>query len=262
MGVMNTITSTSNPLVKMWRQLKTPAGRRAHGLFLAEGEHLCQEALKAGLSPVLLIDQGRAAEYAGLMQPGCELYLVSSRVIAALADSKTPQGILAVCPLPAPQPLKAAGPRLMALNRLQDPGNLGTILRTLDAAAFDGLIIDPGCADPFSPKAVRASMGAVFRVPVYPCADLAAALQALPHHTKVAGDLSGSPYFEHPPFGEKVCLLVGNEGAGLDSEVLALADHRLRLPIPGGAESLNAAVAAGLMIYDLLLGGFTPQQRA
>ena len=255
MGVTNTINSTANPLVKMWRQLKTPAGRRAHGLFLAEGEHLCQEALKAGLSPVLLVDQGRAAEYAGLMQPGCERYLVSSRVIAALADSKTPQGILAVCPLPAPQPLKAAGPRLMALNRLQDPGNLGTILRTLDAAAFDGLLIDPGCADPFSPKAVRASMGAVFRVPVYACDSLAEALAQLPGHVKVAGDLQGSPYFDHPPFGDKVCLLVGNEGAGLEEAVLQQADHRLRLPIPGAAESLNAAVAAGLMIYDVLLNG-------
>ena len=259
MAVIQTITSTANPQVKMWRQLKTPAGRRAHGLFLAEGEHLCQEALKAGVQPTLLVDQGLQEAHQGLLQSGCGVCLVSGRVIAALADSKTPQGVLAICPLPAPQPLKAAGPRLMALNRLQDPGNLGTILRTLDAAAFDGLIIDPGCADPFSPKAVRASMGAVFRVPVYPCEDLAAALQALPHHTKVAGDLSGSPYFEHPPFGEKVCLLVGNEGAGLDSEVLAAADHRLRLPIPGGAESLNAAVAAGLMIYDVLLGGFAQQ---
>ncbi len=98
-------------------------------------------------------------------------------------------------------------------------------------------------------------MGAVFRVPVYPCESLAEALLALPGHVSVAGDLAGSQYFEHPPFGDRVCLLVGNEGAGLDPDVLAAADHRLRLPIPGGAESLNAAVAAGLMIYDVLLNG-------
>ena len=255
MGVKKTITSTANPLVKAWRQLKTPAGRRAHGLFLAEGEHLCQEAVKAGVQPLLLIDQGRADALKTLLDSGCEAFLVSDKVIAALADSKTPQGCIAVCPLPAAQPLSSAGPRLLALNRLQDPGNLGTILRTLDAAAFDGLLIDPGCADPFSPKAVRASMGAVVRVPVYACDSLAEALAQLPGHVKVAGDLQGSPYFDHPPFGDKVCLLVGNEGAGLEEAVLQQADHRLRLPIPGAAESLNAAVAAGLMIYDVLLNG-------
>ncbi|HPY94929.1 MAG TPA: RNA methyltransferase, partial [Clostridia bacterium] len=170
----------------------------------------------------------------------------------ALSDSVTPQGCLVVCRIPEPVPLREAGPRLLALNRLQDPGNLGTIWRTLDAAAFDGLLVDPGCADPFAPKAVRASMGAVFRVPVFACEDLPLALDSIPH-TLVAGDLRGDPYYSHPPFGDRVCLLVGNEGAGLDEQLLRRAHHRLKLPIPGGAESLNAAVAAGLMIYDVLL---------
>ena len=248
---MRIYTSTANPQIKQWRQLQTPSGRQAHGLFLAEGEHLCQEAVKEGCVHTLLIAQDQQERYAAWLELGLEVCLVSSQVLSALAESKTPQGCLAVCPLPAPQPLEFAGPKLMALNRLQDPGNLGTILRTLDAAAFDGLLIDPGCADPFSPKAVRASMGAVFRVPVFACADLVQALACLPHQ-KVAGDLQGSPYYQHPPFGPQVCLMVGNEGAGLDAGLLALANHRLRLPIPGRAESLNAAVAAGLMIYDVL----------
>ncbi len=250
---MTMITSTASPLIKQWRQLKNPSGRRAHGLFLAEGEHLCAEAVKAGRVRTLLLDRDRLDRFAAWQGRGAQVIAVSAQVIAVLADSKTPQGCIAVCPLPAAPALSGAGPRLMALNRLQDPGNVGAILRTLDAAGFEGLLVDPGCADPFSPKAVRASMGAVFRVPVFSVADLGQALDALPGHRVVAGDLNGAPYFEHPPFGDKVCLLVGNEGAGLDRDLLSRADFRLRLPQPGGAESLNAAVAAGLMIYDALL---------
>ena len=253
MGLLKEITSTANPQVKRWRQLQTSAGRCAHGLFLAEGEHLCEEAFKHSAAVSFLVQKDKEEQYARFVHAGCEAFLVSPQVIRALSDSKTPQGCIAVCRMPQALPLASAGARLLALNRLQDPGNLGTIWRTLDAAGFDGLLVDPGCADPFSPKAVRASMGAVFRVPVYACDSLAQALILLPHHVKVAGDLSGTPYYEHPPFGERVCLLVGNEGAGLEEELLKLSDYRLRLPIAGGAESLNAAVAAGLMIYDVLM---------
>ena len=249
---MKEITSTQNPIVKQLRQLQTASGRKAHGLFLAEGEHLCLEALRSGEVQQLLISKSHLSDFAAWLPEDKEILLISDQVEKALADSRTPQGCLAVCALPKPLQLSAAGPRLLALNRLQDPGNLGTILRTLDAAAFDGLIIDAGCADPWSPKAVRAAMGASFRVPVYAVDNLPRALAGLSAYALVAGDLNGSPYFSHPPFPEKVCLLVGNEGAGLDEEVLGLADFRLKLPIPGGAESLNAAVAAGLMVYDIL----------
>ena len=249
---MKELNSAANPRVKQWRQLLTASGRRAHRLFLADGEHLCQEALKAGFVEALLVQTDRREQYEALLAMADEPILVSPQVMKALSDSVTPQGCLVVCRIPEPVPLREAGPRLLALNRLQDPGNLGTIWRTLDAAAFDGLLVDPGCADPFSPKAVRASMGAVFRVPVFACEDLSLALDSIPH-TLVAGDLHGDPYYSHPPFGDRVCLLVGNEGAGLDEQLLRRAHHRLKLPIPGGAESLNAAVAAGLMIYDVLL---------
>lgn len=250
---MKELFSTSNPQVKQWRQLLTPSGRKKHGLFLAEGIHLATEAQKAGCATTLLVSKEHLDQYPETESSRIPTYLVSRQVLAALTDSKTPQGIVAVCLLPDAPQIQLAGSYLVALNCLQDPGNVGTILRTLDAAAFDGMLIDPGCADPFSPKALRASMGAVFRVPVYVCESLPDALASLPNYTIVAGDLHGSPYYEHGKFGEKVCLLVGNEGAGLDRELLQMAHHRLKLPIPGGAESLNAAVAAGLMIYDVML---------
>ena len=250
---MREITSPANPQVKAWRQLLTSTGRRAHGLFLAEGDHMAREAVRAGVAECLLVLKEQADKAPELPGAGLQTYMVSPQVLSALSDSKTPQGLLAVCRLPEPPKIGEAGPRLAALNRVQDPGNVGAILRTLDAAGFHGLVIDAGCADPFSPKALRASMGAVFRVPVYAFESLGEALDRLPGYALAAGDLQGSPYYDHPPFGEKVCLLVGNEGAGLEEALLKRADHRLKLPIPGGAESLNAAVAASLMIYDVVL---------
>ena len=251
---MKIITSTKNPLVKAWRQLKSASGRASQGRFLAEGEHLSQEALGAGRAEALILLQGSEGRYAGWLNGGLPSYLVSAEVLKVISDSKTPQDILALCPLPDPVPLSRLGRRLVALNQVQDPGNVGAILRTVDAAGHDGLLIDPGCADPFSPKALRASMGAVFRVPVCQVPSLTEALAALRDqgYQLIAGDLKGEPFFSHPPYPEKTCLLVGNEGAGLSPEALALADLRLKLPMPGGAESLNAAVAASLMIYDVL----------
>lgn len=252
---MTELSSTQNPRVKQLRQLLAPQGRRAHGLFLAEGQHLVQEALRHGKAQSVLVSSAHLHQVQPLMQQhqGVQWVSVSQRVLEALSDTKTPQPLLAVCPLPGNVPLLGLGKQLLAMNRLQDPGNVGTILRSLDAAAFDGAILDTGCADPFSPKALRASMGAVFRLRLHLCQSLPKALLQLPGHSKVAGDLNGQPYYQHPPFGKNVCLLIGNEGQGLDADVLALADHRLKLPIPGGAESLNAAVAASLMIYDVML---------
>ncbi|MDD4080358.1 MAG: RNA methyltransferase [Eubacteriales bacterium] len=251
---MKEITSAKNPQVKAWRQLKTPSGRRAHQRFLAEGEHLSQEAVSAGRAEALIILKGSQERYADALAGGLDCYLVSAEVIRAIADSKTPQDILAICRLKVPEPPGILGRRLVALNQVQDPGNVGTILRTMYAAGNDAMLIDAGCADPFSPKALRASMGAIFHVPVYASPDLSDTLARLKGEgwQLIAGDLSGSPFFGHQPFGEKTCLLVGNEGAGLSPQLLALADLKLKLPMPGGAESLNAAVAGSLLIYGLL----------
>lgn len=251
---MKAISSVKNPQVKAWRQLRSAAGRRAQRLFLAEGEHLSQEAVAAGAAEALILQQGSENRYANLLASGLPCFVVSADVIGAISDSKTPQGILALCPLPETPAASPDGARLVALNQVQDPGNVGAILRTMDAAGNHALLIDSGCADPYSPKALRASMGAVFRVPVYAYADLTVTIGQLKANAYqvIAGDLKGQPYFSHPPYQDKTCLLVGNEGAGLSEELLVLSDLRLKLPMPGGAESLNAAVAASLMIYDVL----------
>ncbi len=190
-------------------------------------------------------------------QQQIERVILSDHVLAALCDAKAPQGILAVCPLPdLARDVPKEALKLAALNAVQDPGNVGTVLRTLDAAGFDGLLIDRQCADPYGPKALRASMGAVFRVPVY-SGDLPQMLSALSQtHDLYAGALDGSPYFDRRRTKDGVCVIIGNEGAGIAPAVYAAPGiQRVKLPMVGGAESLNASVAGAIMIYDIVRCG-------
>ena len=252
------LSSPHNQQVKAWRELnKSRAARLSAGLFLAEGEHMAGEALKEKKAAALIVRQGDEARYAPLVRlaekQNLPLYLVSDTVLSALSDAKTPQGVTALCAfssLPTVQKQQV----LVALDDVQDPGNVGTILRTLDAAGFSGLILSKGSADPYSPKALRASMGAVYRVPCVTTDDLPKTLSDLraQGYDIMAGTLDGAPFYERGQDAEKVCLVIGNEGAGISAPVLAEATRRVRLPMHGGAESLNAAVACAIMLYDLL----------
>ncbi len=251
------ITSTHNDRVQAWKALSGPAKeRRRQGLFLAEGEHMAGEALKASRCRTLLIRDSSLERYRVLLDQAerrnVPVQPVSEAVMAAICDVRSPQGIAAVCPLPAlTERLETTV--IVALEDVQDPGNVGTVLRTLDALGYGGLLITPGCADPFSPKTLRASMGAVFRVPVCLAQSLPEALETLHRegYRSLAGTLDGTPFYDRPMDAEKTVLLIGNEGAGLTEAVKALALQKVKLPMRGGAESLNAAVACAVMLYDL-----------
>lgn len=254
---MNTesITSLQNPLVKCWRALnKSRAERLAHGLFLAEGEHMATEAVKEKKASALLIDSAAREKYAALAACGLPCHYLATHVMAAVCDAKTPQGVAALCPYPEDKEVMALGHLMVALDGVQDPGNVGTILRTMDAAGFTGLLMDDKTADPYAPKTLRASMGGVFRVPTARVESLSAALEALGQegYDILAGDLRGEEFYARRPAKEKICIVIGNEGAGISPAVMEKATLRLRIPIVGGAESLNAAVAAAVMMYDLL----------
>lgn len=251
------ITSLQNPQVKNWRALNKGRSQRvSQGLFLAEGEHMAQEAVKEKKARALLIDAAAREKYDALAQAaqGVSIYYVASHVMEAICDAKTPQGVTAVCGYPSDQVISNPGDLLVALDGVQDPGNVGTIIRTMDAAGFHSLIMDEKTADPYSPKALRASMGGVFRIPCYRTADLPGALSSLSKegYQIIAGDLHGAPFFQRPKAGKKACIIIGNEGAGVSPAVMAAATMRLKLPMVGGAESLNAAVAGAIMMYDLL----------
>ena len=164
--------------------------------------------------------------------------------------TKTPQGIAAVVRITEVE-LKAK--RLIAMDGVQDPGNVGTIIRTADAAGFEGIILSNHCADVFSPKVLRATMGSIFRMGIRVTDDLPGLLQTMVAQgaSVLSSQLDGEPFYQRSPLNERFVLVIGSEGNGVTDEVKAVATHKVKLPMRGGAESLNAAVAAGIMMYEL-----------
>ena len=253
------LTSLQNPQVKIWRSLNASrAARVKHSLFLAEGEHMAGEALKENKARTLLMDGSVREKYAALgdlaSAQGVLVVQAACHVMAALSDAKTPQGVVAVCEYPTAGLPDPPGDWLVALDGVQDPGNVGTILRTMDAAGFSGFLMDEKTADPYGPKALRATMGAAFRIPTARCGDLPQALRQLANsgYDIIAGDLHGQPFYQRPKTRAKICVVIGSEGQGVSTAVLQTATMRLKIPIVGGAESLNAAVAGAVMMYDFL----------
>ncbi|MBQ3222272.1 MAG: RNA methyltransferase [Clostridia bacterium] len=257
-----TVTSAQNPFALSLKKLNEKKHREAERLLLAEGPKLVEEALKEGLAPVrALVSADRAESLSGLIdqleERGAQVRLCPESLLKSVADTRTPQGICAS--FSWPQPLKnGAEPHLLvALDGVQDPGNVGGIWRTADAAGFGGVLFSDGCADPTSPKVVRSAMGSAFRLPARTCADFAAELSALREngYQILVTALDGEDFFVGMPApGEKAVLVIGSEGHGIRPETRAAATKALRLPMRGGAESLNANVAAGIMLYALSFG--------
>ena len=243
------ITSLKNPKVTTWKSLKDRKGRRETGCFLVEGRKMVEEAIVSAF-PVeaVLVDVDRQGEFT--LPAGIPVYIMPGHVLAAVCDTKTPQGIAAIVRMAE---VELRGPRLVAMDGVQDPGNVGTIIRTADAAGFDGVILSSQCADVFSPKVLRATMGSVFRMGIRVTDDLPGLLTRMVHEgaSVLSSQLDGEPFYQRSPLNERFVLVIGSEGNGVTDEVKAIATHKVKLPMRGGAESLNAAVAAGLMMYEL-----------
>ena len=254
---MEHITSSQNPAVKLARSLKDRKARLAEGRFLVEGAVMIREALSCHLAMHALFARESEAEFAEQMRAHCpDCYLVPDRLLTQICDTQTPQGVCAVFSLPEPTKLDDLPNRIVALDGVQDPGNVGTIWRTADAAGFQALLLGAGGADPLSPKVQRAAMGSGFRLPFCHAPELADALLQLRQrgYRVFASDLSGADFYARPDAGEKFVLVIGNEARGISDAVREAADCRVKLPMRGGAESLNAAVAAGIMMYELMRG--------
>ena len=203
------------------------------------------------------MEDGQQERFAPLLalaqQAGSTIYEVSAAVLEAVSQVKTPQGIAAVCGLPKSCPLERQGQKLLLMENVQDPGNVGTMLRTAEAAGFSGALLSPACADVFAPKTVRATMGSVYRMPVWR-GELAGALSALKERgfSVVSTELGGEDFFAAlPGLKAPLALVIGSEGNGVTPAVRALSTHRLALPMAGHVESMNAAVAAGILMYSI-----------
>jgi len=261
------ITSAKNPQVQAAKATATRKGRLEQQAFLCEGDHLVAEAIAICPEKVraIFVQAEKTSQYERLLAPLAErspeagdslspvMYRVTEHVLASLSQVKAPQGVAAVVSLPPISKILFKN-RLVLLENVQDPGNVGTILRTVDAAGFEGCILAGECADPFAPKTLRATMGSVFRVPLAWTTDGLSAVDPLKAagHAVIAAVLDGDPFYERALLPPKVCLMIGNEGTGLSSSLTAAATHRYGLPLRGGAESLNAAVAAAVMMYDIV----------
>ena len=239
-------------MIRAMRDLKEKKARETSGRFIVEGEKLIREALDCGLfmHRLLIEDTLEVPDWA----MGAQGALVSRAIIESVCDTKTPQGMCAEFELPPYRALNAAPARIVALDGVQDPGNVGTIWRTADAAGFQGLLLGAGSADPFSPKVQRAAMGSGFRVPCMRSEDLPASLKALAAGgwTVIASSLHGEDFYHRPDPGPNFILVIGNEARGISAAVQDAASMLVKLPMRGGAESLNAAVAAGIMMYELM----------
>lgn len=247
------ITSRDNETLKEIRKLLTSrTARRAAGLFLCDGRTLLSEALAFGADIVTVV----CAE--GLALPPLPDTVraldVPEPLLRGVCPSDTPQGVVFTCRLPALSlPAPPAAGRHILLDRVQDPGNVGSILRSAAAFGVDSVILGPGCADPFSPKTIRAGMGACFRQPVFETEDLAALLKNTALPVYAAARTGGAENAGEAVFPRNFMLLLGNEGAGLSSELRALAGRAVWIPLRPDCESLGVAAAAAVLMFCMTI---------
>jgi len=251
------LTSLQNPLVKQLRKLQRAKERHEQGVFLIEGTHLVEAACLANrpLATVCYTVDWQA-KYPQLWQRFTQQAhrseLVSPEVLAAIATTVTPDGVVATIPresMPPPQ-IRSLG---IVVETLQDPGNLGTIIRTAAAVEADGLILSQDSVEPDHPKVLRASVGQWFQLPMQVSPDLAATITELRHQgLQVVATLPTAPQtFWEVDFCRPTVLLLGNEGNGLSDAIAALADCAVQIPLAEKVESLNVAIAAALMLYEV-----------
>lgn len=264
----NVVSSRANPRVKQLRAAFRGSVRLSGGMIAIEGETLFREALRGGLPIKTIFLSERIATPAWLPR-GVELLYLSDEVFASAVDTQHPQGIAALLVPPTWQ-IEAAlsshnsgSPLLLIAAGLQDPGNLGTLIRSAEAFGATAVLITAGTVSQWNSKALRASAGSVFRVPVVqvtPAQIVALKSQGLRLFAAVAFNSETTSGVEGLPSADILvaaadltgasALMIGNEGAGLSAELLALADVRITIPTPGRVESLNAAVAGSLLLYE------------
>ncbi|MBM3127576.1 MAG: RNA methyltransferase [Chloroflexi bacterium] len=248
------ITSSSNPKAKLVRALARKKERYAARQFVIEGVRLIDDALNARVAPTLVLhtaqieDDARALlDRARAATP--EVFAVSDAVMQDLTTTETPQGILAIVPFPD-LPLPAPPQFVLILDAVRDPGNVGTILRSARAAGVDALFFAPGTADPFNDKVVRAAMGAHFAIP-FRAASWQMLADATRHCAQIfLADARGDCVYTRADWARPVALIVGGEAAGASDDARQLATARVAIPLRGGAESLNAAMAATLLLFE------------
>ena len=249
---MDIISSPKNEKIKELVKLQTAKGRKKAGRYLLEGEHLVEEAIKERAQiKLIVVTSNRLEDYENLLvQTDVQVLVVSQDVFHKLSMTETTQGILAVVEIVKQEMLPHKG-RLFVLDAVQDPGNLGTIVRTADAAGFDAVVLGTGTVDLYNDKVLRSMQGSHFHIPVFQAnlqeylpilkeKGVQVAVTALHRDSKDYSVLQGAT---------DVAIVVGNEGQGVSNDVIEIADVVVTIPMFGKAESLNVAIASALLMY-------------
>lgn len=243
------ITSVSNKKIKDLQKLKENKNIKKYKRYLVEGNHLVEEALKAGVVEEIVVTESFSnnllfSEFDG------EITQVSDNVFKSLTDTVTSQGVIGVCIIEENELDIKKYKRVLILDRVQDPGNLGTIIRTADAFAFDCIILGKGTTSIYGQKVIRSTQGSNFHIDCFDNVDILELLSEMDNFNIYATSLSGDKYLnEISEVNTSVAVVFGNEGSGVSKEILAKVNNLLKIAMPGQAESLNVAVAAGIVMH-------------
>ena len=261
-----TVTSKDNQWVKEWRRLNDSAKyRRESGLFAIEGARLCGDAMRSGVElKAVLYTSSALAVYGNVVEPllaaAAVAVEISPELSRHMSDTVNPQGVFCIA--------KTLDNSLIidkiniigtysALEDVQDPGNMGTVIRTAEALGIDGILLSDGCCDIYNPKVLRASMGGVFRMPLMQVGNMAQTVATLQEKGLAAFacvvDADATPITE-AGMGQGSVAVIGNEGNGLRTETVAACNYRVTIPMVGRAESLNASMAAGIILWEMCRG--------
>ncbi len=254
------ITSSSNETIKHVTMLvKSAKARRKEGIFVVEGQRMARE-IPAQIVTGCFVSEDFLSEHdMGSFGFDIEPTVVSSQVFKKMSDTQSPQGILCTCRMNLMSPeefiagRRTGDLRLLVLEGIQDPGNLGTMVRSAEGAGFDAIIADDNTVDVYNPKVTRSTMGSLFRVPVIYTSDLPGTIDLLKKASDrvYAAHLKGTVDYKEESYENRIAFLIGNEGAGLSDEISARADRLVKIPMKGKLESLNAAVAASLLMFGV-----------
>jgi len=245
------IESVKNPKVKQWKKLHTKKERENTGTFIIEGLHLVEEALKnKEMIKTLIVSEDMILPNTWDVD-NVRMTFITKDVMKAISDTETPQGVAAICEY-QPSHTPERWSKILLVDSVQDPGNLGTIIRTADAAGIDGIILGEGTVDHYNSKVIRSSQGSLFHLPIVK-GNLHEWLTVYKENNiPVYGTaLQNGISYKEVKSADQFCLLIGNEGSGVNSDLLDQTTKNLYIPIYGGAESLNVAIAAGILLYHL-----------
>lgn len=253
------ITSLSNTAVKEAKLLKNRKNREEKQLFFIEGARFVEEAFEAGaqLEAVFVSEEFKniGSKLSDMIEKAaCNKYTVTEKVFKEISDTDTPQGVLAVVKMQTNELSsadKGAG-LFVVLDSVRDPGNMGTIIRTADAAGFSGVVACKGCVDVYNPKVLRSTMGSVFHIPVYTGLETVEAVRLIKAKgiSVYASHLKGNSSIYDVNLASNAAIVVGSEAEGISDQTAGEADALVKIPMPGRAESLNASVAAAVMIFE------------